>query len=205
VEIKTKAGADMKCLTFNEANAYLSAIGMMLGNWNQVTDIDSSVHKARSYEKGRAPAGSLELLNFAQHMAGWVPNGDWKIIQLDNSTNLDPIQASLFGGLMYGPRDIRDLDFEEQRTFLFQLGQSDDSSTELLIAHLVYLLLLFECHGYVVSSGSSSGEVLSLQDGFVYLSSRDKEAAGAKSILQASEKNPLMAPAWVQKIIEDYQ
>ena len=40
------------------------------------------------YVKYQAPKGAQELYNFAQHVASWLPNGNWKVFQIDNSTSL---------------------------------------------------------------------------------------------------------------------
>jgi hypothetical protein len=195
----------MKCLNENEANAQLSTIGLMLGNWNQITDIDTAPNKKRSHVKFRAPTNSLKLLNFSRYAAGWIPKGEWKIFQLDNSTNFDPVQTSLFGGLVYGYQNIPSVDLRDRRTFLFNFFNDDDKKTELLVSNLIYLILLFECHGYVVSSGGNAGQILSFQDGFAYFSANDEEVFGAKFLLQQAIEEPLVAPEWIQEIIKNYQ
>lgn len=194
----------MKCITTQEANVFLRNIGMEIGNWNQVTDIATHKHGKPNWINYRAPRN--ELLNFSHHVAGWLPKGEWKIFQIDNATGwIDPVQWSLFGGLLFGAGDIPDV--AENRTFLFEFGKSKsaDEKTELLISNLIYVFLLFESHGYVVSSGSSAGQLLGIQDGFVYLSSREHDISGAESLLKNFESKPLESPRWITEILVESQ
>jgi hypothetical protein len=180
----------MKLLTIEEANRYLTTIGMEIGNWNQI--VDTSVQNEEicwlNYE---APTRARELLRFSRSVAGWLPKGDWKIVQIDNSSYFDPDRTSLFTGLLFGPEVAPDL--SEHRTFLFQFSNSEatNNNTELVIANLVFVLLLLEEHGYVVSSGSTQGQVLGIQDGVVYFCSRDKSISGAEILLRTFERELL--------------
>jgi hypothetical protein len=149
----------MKCLTIEEAKAYLSHIGINIGNWNQMTEIASDQSSA-CWINYQAPKNSQELLNFAQLVAGWLPKGDWKIFQIDNSGVLDAAQADFFGRLLFGSEKVPS--FIDKRTFLFEFGNDSNANknTELLIANLIYLFLLFESHGYVVSSNRDAVNIL---------------------------------------------
>lgn len=191
----------MKCLEVQEANGYLGHIGMEIGNWGQVTDIAGEQHRARYWINYCAP--KEVLLNFSHHVSGWLPSGNWKIFQIDNSTGwIDPVQLSLFAGLLFGADNIPDLNKLDNRTFLFEFGKNVDanSNTELLISNLIFVFLLFESHGYVVSSNSNAGEVLGVQDGFIYFSSWDKNISGAKKVLQDFERDPSAPPQWIIEI-----
>lgn len=194
----------MKCLTKYEANIILRSVGMQIGDWNEVMEIPNRSHKKPTWLNYRAP--KAELLNFSHHIARWLPDGKWKIFQIDNSTGwMDPIQASLFGGLLFGANNHETLDANVRlnRTFLFEFDGTVHAKeyAELLIANLIYLFLLFESHGYVVSSGSSSGEILGIQDGFAYFSSHDAKVSGADKLLESFERNPTTRPRWISEII----
>jgi hypothetical protein len=195
----------MKCLTTQEANAYLSRIGMEIGNWNQITEIGSSKQSTLNWTNYRAPERALELFNFSQYVAGWLPRGEWKIFQIDNSTYLDTVQAALVGRLLFGSEEARSL--VDNRTFLFELGNNEDTdnNTELLITNLIYAFLLFQCHGYVVSSNRSAGQYLAIQDGFVYFYSKSKDISGADTLLKDFENNPLRSPPWIRDIVAEGQ
>jgi len=195
----------MKCLTVVEANEILRSIGMEIGNWNQITDIANCEHRKSIWKNYQAPKNSHELFYFAEHVAGWLPRGSWKIFQLDNSTSLDAVQAYLFNKLLSG--STYDSDLEKNKTFLFEFGPDGKSNTEaeLLIFNLIYLMLLFEGHVQVVSSNSSAGQRLSIQDGFVYFSSRESDISGAETLLRNFECNPLGIPQWISEINADSQ
>lgn len=85
------------------------------------------------------------------------------------------------------------------RTLLFESSgkRSLDLATELLISNLIYVFLLFECHGYVVSSSGVKGQRLGIQDGFIYFIHHEDNGFSAKQILGKFESNPLMSPGWV--------
>jgi hypothetical protein len=191
----------MKSLSTQEANGYLSRIGMRIGAWNEIADIDSSQSSESGWINFAAPEKSRELVVFAQHAAGWLPKGEWKILQIDNSTALDAVESALVTRLIFGSDDVQSLD--DNRTFLFEFGKSqdDDNKLELLIAHLVFTFLLFNCHVHFVSSGSDSGERLAIQDGYAYFVSRDKDIRGAKALLENFEKQPSHFPQWSVEII----
>lgn len=197
----------MKRLTIQETDALLCRIGMRIGDWNRIADLNNAEKDKRARTSYRAPRGSNELHNFSLHVAGWLPKGDWKIFQIDNSTSLDPVQASLFGRLLFGSENVPDFNLVANRTFLFEFGtdESANENTELLISNLIHVFLLFECHGYVVSSGSRSGQLLGIQDGFAYFDSKDAEISGAKSLLKGFERSPLIAPQWIMDIVSKWQ
>ena len=153
----------------------------------------------------RSPRDAYKLLDFSCCIAGWVPKGEWKIFQIDNSSSfLDPIRTSLIQSLLNFSPD-NNIDFLKNRTFLFEFNGNEEANgnTELQIAFLIFAFLLFEEHGYVVSSGSSAGQVLILQDGFAYFQSQDKVVSGAKSVLNDFERH--VQPDWILKLIANSQ
>ena len=195
----------MKYITTQEANSYLSDIGMEIGTWNQIADHSRSKKNDNNWIKYKAPKAALELFCFSRHVAGWLPKGDWKIFQVDNSTSLSQNELSIFFGLPLNQEGSKY--FFEKNSFLFKFGEdkSINSSTELIISNIIYLFLLFECHGQVVSSNSSVGQRISIQDGFVYFFSKDKSMSGADILLKNYELNRLLSPNWVIDIIAENQ
>ncbi|MEW6370595.1 MAG: hypothetical protein AB1584_06635 [Pseudomonadota bacterium] len=189
----------MKFLQLIDTNRYLADIGMIIGGWGEIRHIEGPA-KEDGWLSYPAPSGARELLNFSQHICGWLPPGGWKMVRLDNSTNFDVTQATFFGSLIAGYG--HDLKFcsEKQRTLLFEFDKENSDKINLLISHLVNLLLLFDCHAQVVSSGGTSGEILSVQDGYVYFLSRNAGGA-AQQIVKEAEMNPLIGPQWIQQII----
>lgn len=190
----------MKCLTVPQANTYLQSIDMKLDDWNRITDISGGQHRKDNWINFR-PEKS-QLLNLSHHVSGWLPKGSWKLFQVDNSTGwMDPVQLSLFGGLIWGADGVPSS--LENKTFLFEFGNDKvaDENTELLIANLICVFLFFESHGYVVSSNSGTGQLLGVQDGYIYFSSRNsREISNAKYLLENFERDPSSPPQWVSDI-----
>jgi hypothetical protein len=195
----------MKCLTAQQANTYLQSIDMKLDDWNKITDISEAQHRKHNWINFRPQRE--ELINFSHHVSGWLPKGNWKMFQIDNSTGwMDPVQLSFFGGLIWGV-DNMPSDMENQ-TFLFEFGKdkSADDNSELVISNLIFTFLFFESHGYVVSSNSSTGQLLGVQDGYIYFLSRNTgDISNAKSLLENFKRAPSSPPQWVTDIYIERQ
>lgn len=190
----------MKCLSKDDANLQLRSIGMELGDWNKIVDVNRHRDQNDYFINYQAPRDALNLYCFSQHVAGWLPNGDWKIFQIDDSTSLKPDEEFLLTCLLCTPSNS--LDFSNNRTFMFEFGSRKDFdvSADLSIANLIFAFLLFECHGYVVSSSSNGGEMLGIQDGFIYFLSRNGHISGAQELINEFEKNPISSPKWIRQI-----
>lgn len=180
---------------------------MRLGTWCQIADVVGSERPASQWTKLIAP--DRYLLNFCHHVAGWLPRGDWKLFQIDNSTGqLDPVQMSLVSGLLYGVDGACDLNEYQDRGFLFEFNGRDsraDDNVELAIANLVFVFVLFRLHAYVVSSGSRDGELVGLQDGVVYLSSRHGPISEIDSMRERLAREPSTPPEWILNVIARHQ
>lgn len=196
----------MQSLLKSEAELYLKDIGMGIGDWNQVIDLTDGKSIDTNLVQQKAP--DKYLLNFCQHVAGWLPSGDWKIFQIDNSTGwMDPVHASMFYGLLHGSDFLSKIDYPEKRSYLFEFSQDKRQmmNQELLLANLIYVFLLFESHGYIVSSGSQQGQVIAIQDGVIYMASRNGNAIDAKKILKSYSENPSKSPNWVLEFMQEEQ
>ncbi len=194
----------MKSILIADANSYLGKVGLKIGEWGKVLEVGDDGHGDLGWVNYQAPKSNL--LNFSQYVSSWLPKGKWKIFQIDDSTGwMDPVQVSLFAGLLYGADHVQKVDFNKQRTFLFEFGDDENANkyTELLISNLIYLFFRFELHGYVVSSNGESGRYLGIQDGFAYFFSKDIDNASA--LLEEFENNPGAPPEWVINIIADAQ
>ena len=198
-------GKKVKHISSEEAQQRLLALGIEIGTWNQLHEVpgrgvlDSSIHV-------QAPRDARVLLNFAQHVVGWLPAGAWKILQLDYSNALDLVDASLFVGFLAGVVETT-TPLPEVRTLLFEFGQDqeENQSTELLIANLVFVLLVLEGHATLVSSDAAAKRYLSVQDGFVYFVADIQGISDANCLLRGLEIEPLRAPQWVNAILEGAQ
>lgn len=192
-----------KLLKADEANEYLKQVCMKLGDWNQIAYSDDRSNPDRPYRKYRAPSLANELFCFSRHVAGWLPTGAWKILQIDNSASLDQDQYSLIGRLLACSGEY--LDIADFRTWLFEFGSEEkqNQTTELVIANVLFGFLLFESHAYLVSSNSAEGELIGVQDGFVYFIARSPQRLSfAESLTLEYERNPTMSPTWVLDTLE---
>lgn len=186
----------------NEANRYLSELEMEIGKWDRIVYTDKE--KKPFWMNIASPKDARELFNFSQYVAGWLPQGKWKILQIDNSTWLNAIQDSIFDSLL-GSEKIGSAGITG-KSFFFDLSDaSQKDRVELLISHLIFFLLLFEQHGYLVSRGSTNGELLGLQDGFVYFYSKNRDISGAQRLLSNFKNNPESYAEWASDIVAEAQ
>src|SRR5471030_255968 len=97
----------MKILTFDDASLRLQNVKMKIGEWNRLIPIDSMYGCSDDWVNYLAPENARELFNFSEHVAGWMPDGAWIILQIDNSGSLDITQSALFKRLMFGSEEIK--------------------------------------------------------------------------------------------------
>lgn len=195
----------MKILSRLEADLYLGEIGLRVGDWNQISAIDVDSSKSIKWIKHQAPQNAKELFNFSNHIAAWVPTGKWKVFQIDNSGTLDVIQTLLIDRLLFGSESK--FTITGHNTFLFEFGddQVENERNEILIANIIAFFLLFESHGYLVSSDVSSHRRIGVQDGFVYLFCDEFDIASAEFLLKKIGSDRLIPPDWIVEIIAKSQ
>jgi len=187
----------MRWLNTQDADSYLAAIGMKVDSWNRLAYVDADRKVEPFWRNYQAPKDAQCLFTFALHVAGWLPKGPWKMLQIDNSSSFGVVQASAISRLLPGLVEQCGTSIQHS-TCLFEFGEQEitDSDTELLVANVIYLFLLFEGHGYLVSANSKSRECLSIQDGFIYFSSGEESIAGADALIQNFEASQLTLPKW---------
>lgn len=185
----------MKILDSVDANVHLHSVGMEIGEWNEIRDLAGR----STWISQSAPADARELLTFAQHIVTWVPNASWKILQIDNSAVFDSFQINFLNSLVRLPPGA--VGFGSGRTFLFEFcgSETEDVETEFVLANLVFALLLFDAHGYVVSKNSLGGEKLGVQDGVAYFMARNSELTKATEIIETFNARPLASPDWITR------
>lgn len=140
--------------------------GVRLNSWNGLETLKPKHNQISSFFcTGKSV---YELMNISKHVANWLKNGSWKILQIDNSSYFYPDQESILSTLLLGP--TQQLNLSENRTFLFDfgIGEKEDFQTEAVFSHLIYLMLVYEAHCYFLSSGGDVGEMISVQDGTIY-------------------------------------
>lgn len=187
----------MRWLDTDGAGPYLDVIGMTIDSWNRLAYVDADREVKTYWRNYQAPKDAQRLFAFALHVAGWLPRGAWKVLQIDNSSSFGVVQALAISRLL--PGLVKPLGTTIQNStclFEFRGEELADGDTELLIANVIYLFLLFEGHGYLVSANSKSRECLSIQDGFIYFSSDEESIAGAEALIHNFEAAPLIWPKW---------
>ena len=191
----------MKILSRLDADLYLGEIGLRVGDWNQLSAISADSSKSIKWIKHQAPKNAKELFNFSNHIAAWVPTGKWKIFQIDNSGTLDVIQTLLIDRLLFGSESK--FTITGHNTFLFEFGddQEENERNEILIASTIAFFLLFESHGYLVSSDGSSNRRIGVQDGFAYLFCDEFAIGNAESLLKKIDSDRLTPPDWIVDIL----
>gem|GEM_PF-6763013 len=113
-------------------------------------------------------------------------------------------EGHLFSRLLFGNWEVTDLTHStDPSTFLIEFSgdEGSDVKKEFLLANLLFTLLMFESHGYLVSSGSSSGQLLSFQDGFIYFYSREEDVSGALVLVENFKKGIGGYPEWARQLI----
>lgn len=192
----------MKCISISKTNEYLNSISMMIGEWNQIKQKPNKKNEVTEPYQYKAPSDALEMFCFSRHLAGWLPSGDWNLLQIDNSTADYIDNASLFYSLLDGISN--DIDLGRDKSFIFEYSKDkkENDMIKLKIANIIFVFLLFQWHGQLVSSGSKSGEIISLQDGFVYFYSFKMENSNIENMLNFFEEDPLRSPKWIIDILE---
>jgi hypothetical protein len=198
----------MQHITHEKSNALLSGLGLRIGSWNQVEDLSGRKSTDQnSYVVFKAPTSARSLYVFSEHVAGWLPSGDWKLVQVDNSTSLDFVQSTQISCLLGGDSQPDSQNGINQASLEFSFGRNmiENVSTELLICNLIFMFLLFQCHVQIVSSSCTGGQFISIQDGFVYFmfgseSLKDRSA----KLMSCFEKAPLASPKWINEIVDQF-
>lgn len=199
----------MKLLRTEQANTLLSKLGLKVGAWNAVTSAaQASKSSDGRYEMYRAPSAAQSLHAFAEHVAGWLSEGEWKIIQVDNSTSLNLVTAAPIARLLFTDSQLHNPNDINQACIKFAFGadRKENAATELLISNLIFFFLLFQCHVEIVSSTCLEGQFLSIQDGYVYfIYGHAKLERKTIELLRTFEAAPEQSPAWVVKILDEFE
>lgn len=185
----------MKILNLSEANSYLSEIGMRIGEWNNIAF--KREPQSSRWLNHKCPDNAAELWAYSQHVAGWVRDGRWKMLQIDNSTNMDIVEVNSIYSLL----GVNKVGVEKSKlnSVIFCYGDDAEENLRinLTVANLVFYFLLFELHAYIVSSESALFGHLSIHDGYSYFHAEEAGIKSAKSLLEKFEMNKRMSPDWV--------
>jgi len=148
---------------------FLAPLDLQIGSWNEVRSILGGEEKEGSGIIHQCPSDAQELFGFAAHICGVVPQASWSLVNFDNSTSLNAIEATLLRIVMTGPPDSTKPLTSMDHAFLFRFDvpKRDEQVTRVKFLHTVFLILLFRMHGQIVWDGLEKGQYLSLRDGFV--------------------------------------
>ncbi|MBJ7312410.1 hypothetical protein ACFOLJ_18190 [Rugamonas sp. CCM 8940] len=194
----------VKYLTRREADVYVNSVGMAIGDWNQISTIDS-IYGGGEWTNYSAPKDARELFNFSEHVVDWIPDCNWIILQIDNSGGLDVVQSIFFNRLIFGSGIIKKSVGSGAILFEFEGNFYCGKESRVLISNLLALLLLFESHGYLITSKKSAGRYLSFQDGYMYFHSNKCGINDANYLLINFDKNPSGSVGWVNEILINSQ
>lgn len=153
----------------NEAAGLLRPRGFRIGSWNQIDTTNPK--RPLVWSKRRAPRDGLSMFAFATYVSGWLPRGEWKLVQFTNSTGFVVSGASFFRKLC--PPGLPIQSFTSGGLKPIKVAMEGDSKTrtlaELAVIDLVFAILLLEEFAYVVSEGSAHRQMLGLFDGYACL------------------------------------
>ena len=191
----------MERLSNDDANHHLSKIGLCIGKNGELTYLTNGHGESNNWFNYRAPSDALKLVVLSQHVAGWIPSGSWKILKLDCSNMLRADESLVFFEKHNYDRHISEL-MHSAFIFVLPKDKSEAAAINLSLAHKIFLLLLYQGHGHITSSSTNNpGQILSIQDGFVYFVTKGDSGHTAineaRSILECFEREPLCAPDWV--------
>lgn len=199
----------VKLLSIEQADTLLSNLGLKVGAWNAITSAtQASETSGGQYKMFRAPSTAHSLHAFAEHVAGWLSEGEWKIIQVDNSTSLSVVTAAPIASLLFTDSQLHSPNDINQACIKFSFGadRKENAATELLISNLIFFFLLFQCHVEIVSSTCLEGQFLSIQDGYVYFTyGHAKLERRTVELLRKFEAAPEQSPDWVIKILNEFE
>lgn len=185
----------MKILSRSEVDTILAPLGMKIGQWNELSAIESDSQTA--WIRQKAPTVANELYVASLWLMDWLPQGNWKLIQIDNSTSPSRDESLLFQRLMNS--SMKEWDVATQRTFVFDFD--DDIATrqrfDIVISSVIFLALMSQWHIHIVSSGCSRGQRLALQDGDIYFYGNEESISAAKAVVEQTQLHPLTTPQWV--------
>lgn len=173
-----------RALNESERNTLLDSLKMSVGEWGQITDCLSNAGN-NAWVSYKRPVESFELLVFSSYVYGWIPEGDWKILQIDNSNYMDISQWHIISCLLGLPID----EVSRSKTFVITTECAPSELGKLSAFYIVYWFLLFGGHCYLTSSRSDKGQILGVQDGYAYLYERGKSRMEADMLMSGFENN----------------
>jgi len=173
---------------------------MKIGKWNEITQIDKNLSDKNNSFNFKSPENSNQLYRFSLVVTEWITNGEWHILQLDNSNSFTLNETILLSRLISDIGEIINFNIIENSTFLFEMANDAQSrvNDKIRIAGIIYFMLLFGGHGYFLSS-EDHGDYLGIHDGFVYFIGKDEGLERARLLLTKFETRQATWPQWLME------
>lgn len=173
-----------------EANGIIFPVGLKIGKWNELTELDDL--SGLEWTRTKSPAAASELYVAALWYASWLPFQKHIFIQIDNSTSPSEDETALFNQLIGNVADVWDI--EEHRSIIFNFNDSMAFQVEALISALIFFALLFRWHIQLTSDVCTKGQRISLQDGDAYFFGDALAKACADNMIVSLWHHPLTEP-----------
>lgn len=185
----------IQALSPAEVESYISDLGMGLDEMNQLTDLLG--HKiTTNWIKCTLPSRVIGCYVAAMHLVSWIPFGSWKILHLNNSNAFSDEEIFILNRLFFG--DYFDKHKSFSSTIFHNTGNDlDNKKIDLLIGYSIFLLLLFEAHGYLIFSLGGKNNYLSIEDGFAYIHYDDHHSKEVQLLAKSMRLDTLNKPEWL--------
>lgn len=170
----------MQTISTEKAREILSPLGLGIGAWNEVIDLQV-LSENFMYQPPRL---ANELYVFCRILVQWISFQDWILIQIDNSTS--PLEDEV--DIMENIFAMSVSDKADANTS-FVMDGSDSHSK---LAMLMFFAIIFEWHVHIVSASSKDGKRLGLQDGVVYFFGSSYQMKDARAAVAKFESSPLV-------------
>lgn len=182
----------MRALTRLDADNILAPLGIKIGEWNELLEITSA--SEISMRALKPPTAAINLYVVSLWLTDWLPIGNWKLLQIDNSTSLSNDESLLFQQLLDSLKQGGDVTSE--RTFQFVVGEKGATRQriDVLISSIIFFALMFEWHIHIVADGGAQGQRLALLDGIIYFFGDKESISIAESLEEHLKSHPLATP-----------
>jgi hypothetical protein len=161
----------------------LPALGVEIGSWNEL----KSLYPDQDNRENFVPSNeALRLYVVATKLAKWLDSEDFFIIQVDNSNSPADDEVEILKVLL---KPLAGNINSSDKTFMFSRPEGDLNMTAILTT-VIYFLITFSWHAYLVSDKSNMGKRLAIQDGVVSLLGNKDDVENAKSVVENLKNKP---------------
>lgn len=167
-----------------DMTSILQAVGVEIGNWGELKSLNPD-HESRV---NFIPSGeALRLYVVAARLAKWLGTEDFFIIQVDNSNSPADDEVEMLKILL---KPTNGKINSSDQTFMFSRPEDNLNMMAVLTA-VIYFLIMFSWHAYLVSDKSSMGKRLAIQDGMVSLLGSADDIKKAEYMVNELKNKPL--------------